>query len=669
AIHGPWGSGKTSLLNFVKYYLAEDHKDAQPVIIDFNPWWFDDRAQLAAQFLSQFKEKLNLENKVLRNIGDLLADYSGSIGKAIAYSTGIPWLDKVATVLRVLKRKPKDVPALKSEIAKALKEANHRYFIVIDDIDRLTPSEIREVFKVVKALADFPNVVYMLSFERQVVADALSNLLQLDGEAYLEKIVQIPFVLPTVDRLRLQNKLFSDLNLLLDGADLTLFDQTYWGNVFMDGMAPLINKPRDVVRYVNALSVTYPAMRNEVNITDFFALEFLRVNLPKLYDTIRENPDRFTGYSSKGLQSGERKEDQEFHQAWVQELDERIRSGVQSMMERIFPKLDNMGRGNEFLNNWRRLRRAAHPDVFSCYFQFAVNSDQLSRQSITTFIERLIDPEETQETLLKAVKEKRTDGSSMAKEYLDYLLDYDTEIDPVRAFNMLKVLGQIGDKLMLRSDETGGFFTIRSHWRLNWAMQHALTRIHEHDRDVKLVSAFKEGAGLTFLCHAIFSIQSTQQEPVKHGRATVLTKIKPETVVDLKQLALSRIHEFVAENQLLDVPELPFVLYRWQDWEGPEASRRWAKSLVADKKMLLQFLVAFLAQSRSQAFGDSVACVHHSLNFKNLADFVDLEEVAAVLGQIGKDEQLEVECQLVVTSFNEQYPYFQQGKDPDNDYF
>lgn len=62
-------------------------------------------------------------------------------------------------ILKLLNRKPQDVPKLKGEIAAALKNGKRRFLIVIDDIDRLTPDEIREVFKVVKALADFPNIV------------------------------------------------------------------------------------------------------------------------------------------------------------------------------------------------------------------------------------------------------------------------------------------------------------------------------------------------------------------------------------------------------------------------------------------------------------------------------------------------------------------------------
>ena len=51
AIHGPWGSGKSSLLNFVRYYLGESLKNGEAIVIDFNPWWFANREDLARQFL------------------------------------------------------------------------------------------------------------------------------------------------------------------------------------------------------------------------------------------------------------------------------------------------------------------------------------------------------------------------------------------------------------------------------------------------------------------------------------------------------------------------------------------------------------------------------------------------------------------------------------------
>ena len=288
AIHGPWGAGKSSLLNFVKHELGVSSNANRPIVIDFNPWWFNDRDHLATQFLTQFGAMLPRESHVLRGIGDTMADYSGALGKAVAVSTGIPWIDvPLGALLKFLKRKPKDVPHLKTEIAAALRKAEQRFVFVIDDIDRLTPDEIREVFKVIKALADFPNVIYLLSFDRKVVADALHQSINVDGEAYLEKIVQVPFVLPSVDPQKLRRKLCSELDQLLVGGDPALFDLTYWGNVFMEGIAPLLKKPRDVVRFINALSVTLPAVLNEVNPVDFIALEFVRLNLPELYDTMQ----------------------------------------------------------------------------------------------------------------------------------------------------------------------------------------------------------------------------------------------------------------------------------------------------------------------------------------------------------------------------------------------
>lgn len=49
--------------------------------------------------------------------------------------------------------------------------------VIIDDIDRrLTPEETRQLFTVVKALADFPNVVYLLAFDREVAAQAIEQI-------------------------------------------------------------------------------------------------------------------------------------------------------------------------------------------------------------------------------------------------------------------------------------------------------------------------------------------------------------------------------------------------------------------------------------------------------------------------------------------------------------
>jgi predicted KAP-like P-loop ATPase len=48
------------------------------------------------------------------------------------------------------------LPDLKASIAEALRTQSKRILIIIDDIDRLTAEEVGQLFRFVKAVADFP---------------------------------------------------------------------------------------------------------------------------------------------------------------------------------------------------------------------------------------------------------------------------------------------------------------------------------------------------------------------------------------------------------------------------------------------------------------------------------------------------------------------------------
>ena len=294
ALYGPWGSGKSTVLSYVGHYLDQLPEGERPAVVTFNPWWFSGQENLARAFLGQLQAVLPAKSEKFKKLGDLLGDFAEGIGGLIDLSgvTGGAAAKLGKLIGMATRRKPKDVPALKAEICQILKEAGRRILVVIDDIDRLTPEETRQLFTVVKALADFPNVVYLLAFDREVAAQAIEQQGGLPGERYLEKIIQVPFELPPVDRVALRRALFERLDQVLGDTPEGLFDPSYWTNVFFDGIDPMIQVPRDVVRFTNTLSVTYPAVRGEVNPVDFIALEAIRVFLPDLYDVIRANPDR-----------------------------------------------------------------------------------------------------------------------------------------------------------------------------------------------------------------------------------------------------------------------------------------------------------------------------------------------------------------------------------------
>jgi predicted KAP-like P-loop ATPase len=117
---------------------------------------------------------------------------------------------------------------------------------IIDDIDRLTAEEIRQLFRVIKAVADFPNVIYLLAFDKAIAIKALEQIQDLSGEDYLEKIIQVPFELPLPDKTSLRTLFFEKLGPIFADTPQESFDQTYWGNIFFEGVDHFINTPRDI---------------------------------------------------------------------------------------------------------------------------------------------------------------------------------------------------------------------------------------------------------------------------------------------------------------------------------------------------------------------------------------------------------------------------------------
>ena len=79
------------------------------------------------------------------------------------------------------------IDAQKDAVTKALLDQNHKFIVVIDDIDRLNNSQIRAIFQLINTVAGFPNMIYLLSFDREVVTRALQEEQNCNGEEYLER--------------------------------------------------------------------------------------------------------------------------------------------------------------------------------------------------------------------------------------------------------------------------------------------------------------------------------------------------------------------------------------------------------------------------------------------------------------------------------------------------
>lgn len=300
-LYGKWGTGKTSVINMTENVikkLAKKDKN-KPLIIKFSPWNYSNKSDLIYTFLKNLGNELGIqadEETKKYKIGKFLSDYAEafSVVKFIPFVGTI--IEPVAkTAIKVQGENLTQVPDLegtKDKLVRELKDLKNKIIVVIDDIDRLTSSQIRDIFQLVKQVADFPNIVYVLVMDKEVVCSALEKVHNMDGNEYLEKIIQIPFELPEIRKGSLHNILRDRINKIINGP---VSNEEYYASIFRKCVEPYVNTMRDVNRLINVFQFKYEALNKETLPEDLLAITALEVLELKLYKWIYDNKDFVCG--------------------------------------------------------------------------------------------------------------------------------------------------------------------------------------------------------------------------------------------------------------------------------------------------------------------------------------------------------------------------------------
>lgn len=304
-IYAKWGSGKTSFLNMILENIKTQQKhDSNIVIVEFKPWLCSDPKQLIKQFFFLLKNKIGYDDKLeiwkvidryshflnavpstidftVSAFAPFLLSYTGnqSIGNAVK-----PIMDAVIKEAKYHTQE-KDLQTTKQDLIEALRESKLKIFVTIDDIDRLSADEIISVFQLVKSIADFPNTVYILAFDRDIVSNVLSKVQSCNGWDYLEKIIQVPFSLPAPTKETIHNILLNKLKTIILDFDKAndLFSTIY------TCCEKYIFTIRDVNRYINVFRLQYDEYKELLVPNDLIVLTFLQVFEPNLYVQLGEH--------------------------------------------------------------------------------------------------------------------------------------------------------------------------------------------------------------------------------------------------------------------------------------------------------------------------------------------------------------------------------------------
>ncbi|UWE16599.1 KAP family P-loop NTPase fold protein [Herbaspirillum huttiense] len=671
ALYGPWGSGKSTVLAYVEHELEQGAEAERPVVVTFNPWWFSGQENLAKAFLGQLQAVLPAKFKGFEKVGNLIAEFSGALGGVAdlaAKSHGIPFLGKVVeTGAKRLATKPKDVPALKKALSSVLLEQKKRVLVVIDDIDRLAPDEVRQLFTVIKALADFPYVTYLLAFDREVAATAINEQTGLPGYRYLEKIIQVPFELPKVDQSTLLQALFVRLDAVMATTPEGRFDPHYWANVFYSGLHRLFMVPRDIVRLTNALRVTYPAVVGEVNPVDFIAIECLRVFLPSVYDAIRTSPEQFCGYKAI-VDRGDKERAKAFHDAWLQRVPEDLRDSTQELVQRLFPRLEsvwsNMHYSGDSLQRWRAKLQVCVPEIFPAYFRLSLPAGTVTRADVDALLGATQDPAAFANLLREALAQKTARGTSKARALLERLMDHVDDFGPADAGPVITALLDMGDELLVRTDKVAGEFDFGNESRVSRVAYHLLKKVDAADRCKVVELAISTGRALRCGQYLIGVLAAEVDKEAKGEGRQALVRV--DDVNGMKSAWLSRIEALACEPSFIDHPSLARLLDVWHHWGDESKVKAWWAQASGMDEVLPKLIAAFQSESTSHGFGDHAVRVHLRVNPKGIEPYDDVYALAARARALVESGQVPEAHAAAVKRFIIECERMKAGKSPDD---
>jgi hypothetical protein len=317
ALYGKWGEGKTSTLTLLEAELEtrKANQESIPVVIRFNPWVFSGREHLFNAFFEDIGNAIGESPdpnraeaakrwKRLGAYSHLAGTAVGGINSALGVvGASIPCGEIISGLLKKAgevtgsaaeidgNSQVKSLQDLRREMEETLKNLSQPLLVILDDLDRLPPNELVEIFQLLKSTVDLPNVHYLLLCDRENIERNLKKQgLRAD---YLEKIVQFSAPLPAIPDAVLHELLVTQLQAIFKefaGND-TRIDEHLWTRIRSSKFPEVFITLRDVKRFVGEFRMTLPVFCGagyfELNPEHFLKLQALRLFCPSVVELIR----------------------------------------------------------------------------------------------------------------------------------------------------------------------------------------------------------------------------------------------------------------------------------------------------------------------------------------------------------------------------------------------
>ena len=392
-LSGPWGSGKTSLVNMIVEELKSKHSEWE--VARFTPWATSDVAGLLGEFHSSLSEVLpKRKGRQVRRALAVTASVAAPAANLIPYAGGA-----AAEGFRLAGDALAKLPSWQAAFSKAseeLKGLEKPILVVVDDIDRLHGDELLALLKVVRLLGRFDGVQYLLAYDDETLyrSMAASNAVSPhDGSAerFMEKIVQYPLFVPPLLRHQQISRLGSGLKLI---SRQTVDDGSSGQRLsgLMDSFTGLLTTPRAIDRYIAQLRHHIPLLPpDEVDDEDVQLLTLIRVSFPSLFNSIpRYRNELVSGHTGEMKVDATSFEYERFDIAPLLELVAcEHRRIARDLLVSLFPKVAEKGRLSS--HGSRRRQSVQHEEYFDRYFAMGILDHDVRDGDVMAAVNSAID--------------------------------------------------------------------------------------------------------------------------------------------------------------------------------------------------------------------------------------------------------------------------------------
>lgn len=434
SLEGEWGYGKTSVINLVKGALNE--KESVPIIIEYNPWLAGKPESLIQDFLLQFSSQLNIQDSSdvsLKAAKELIA-YSSLFSVAKLVPGAEPWASTVEKVFsrfgnstkKIAELKKLDLLGKKKKVVSAIEKIKTPIVVVIDDIDRLTPSETFQVLRLVKAVADFSGTSFLLAFDSNYLISVLDKNDIVNASEYINKVIQLRVPLPIISERGMNGLASIELENLSERnlTDRFESDQERLSWIYHNYFKHLIKNPRELKRFFNHLRFVLEQVEGQVCFSDLFSLSIIATKANSVYEHIKNSPEAYIGkrFSNDGLMIDE---PEEVVKSFKGERDcilkvfsERDRKLLKGLLGDTFPLLDSGGYSHYGVSDTDSAGRVSAPQRLHVAFHYKTPIGYLSDQEVLDFISGVVNRAKFLEKVIAEDAEDR---------FFEMMMNYATE--------------------------------------------------------------------------------------------------------------------------------------------------------------------------------------------------------------------------------------------------